>query len=169
MRNVSVFAIFAMAGASLWAGGFGAGLQTSFPLSEDSVIVPRLDFMHSTDSSSSSGIGLSSKANIFSLGADYDYFPGGKTWKGFYGLGGVGVAYASIDVSGSIAGFSGSTTSNQTVPYPEIGAGYMFTENIGAEILYKYLDIKDVNLLVGGVPAGYSYSGGLQIAVVARF
>ena len=169
MRIPSVIAISALAGASLWAGGFGAGLQTSYPLNEDSVIVPRLDFLYSTDSSSSAGISLSTKANIFSLGADYDYFPGGKTWKGFYGLGGVGVAYAIIDVSGSISGFSASTTSNQTVLYPEIGAGYMFTENFGAEIIYKYLDIKDVKLLVAGVPAGYSYSGGLQVSVVARF
>lgn len=174
MRSFRVIALSAIASAGLWAGGgFGAGVQTAFAINEASAVVPRLDFLHSTDSTSVAGpitpINLSTTANIFSLGADYDYFITGGIGKGFYVLAGLGVAMAGIDVSGSTTGAAASTTSHQTVIYPEAGAGYQFNRTFGLELLFKNYRFSDVTLQVGGVPAGYSYSGGLQVAVTARF
>jgi hypothetical protein len=36
-------------------------------------------------------------------------------------------------------------------------------------VVYKALRFNDVNTLVAGVPAGYSYSGGLEAGLVIRF
>jgi hypothetical protein len=174
MKRLCAIACSALAGASLWAGGYSVGLQTGFEVGAHGVVAPRLEYLRLTDSSSVAGpfgssIGLSATVNCFALGADYDYFLGDDTDRGFYLLGGLGVARANIEVTGSGAGSSASTTSQQTVLYPEGGAGYMFTPHIGLEVLYKALPFKDVNVLVAGTPVGYSFTGSLEAALVVRF
>jgi hypothetical protein len=115
------------------------------------------------------GIDLSATVNSFSLGADYNYFTSGRTGKGFYLLAGLGVARANFSVTGSAAGFTSRTTSNQTVLYPEGGIGWQFNRYLGAEVLYKAMNFNDVTVVVAGVPAGYSFSGSLQADLVVRF
>jgi opacity protein-like surface antigen len=174
MKRLCAIACSALTGASLWAsGGFGLGVQTGFDIGKSQAIVPRLEYLRLTDSSTVPGpfssIDLSATVNCFSLGADYDYYPGGETDHGFYLLGGLGVARASIEVTGSSAGASATTTSRQTVFYPEAGAGYQITPNLGVEVLYKALDFKDVNVAVNGTVAGYSFTSSLQASLVVRF
>jgi Outer membrane protein beta-barrel domain len=175
MKRLCAIACSALTGASLWAsGGFGLGVQTGFDIGRGQTIVPRLDYLRLTDSSSvpgefGSSIDLSATVNCFSLGADYDYYFGGDTDRGFYLLGGLGVARASIAVDGSGIGGSASTTSRQTVFYPEAGAGYQITPHLGVEVLYKALNFKDVVIAPGGVPVGYSFSSGVQASLVVRF
>lgn len=174
MNRLCAIACAALTSACLWAGGgFGLGVQSGFEVGRGQAVVPRLDYLRFTDSSSVPGpfspIDLSATINSFSLGADYDYYPGGDTEHGFYLLGGLGVARASIKVTGSSAGDSASTTSRQTVVYPQGGGGYQFTPNLGLEILYKALAFKDVNVAVHGTVAGYSFSPNLQASLVVRF
>jgi hypothetical protein len=174
MKRLIAIAFSALTGASLWAGGYGAGVQTSFDLGESGAIAPKVEYLHFTDSSTVGGvfgnpIDLSATVNCFTLGADYDYFLGDKVGRGFYVLGGVGLAIASFNVSASTYGGSASTSSQQTVLYPEAGVGYLFTRHLGVEVLYKDLSFKDVNMAVNGQVVGYSFSGGIQAAVVVRF
>ena len=174
MNRLCAIACSALTGASLWAsGGFGLGVQTGFDIGKGQASVPRLEYLRLTDSSSVPGpfssIDLSATVNCFSLGADYDYYPWGETDQGFYLLGGLGVARASIEVTGSAPGDSSTTTSRQTVFYPEAGAGYQITPHLGVEILYKALDFKDVNVAVNGTVAGYSFTSSVQASLVVRF
>ncbi|MDR3673266.1 MAG: outer membrane beta-barrel protein [Holophaga sp.] len=174
MKPLSAIALFTMTGASLWASGFGVGVQTAFDLGDGHAIAPRLEYQRYTDSSSVAGpvlspIDMNATVNCFSLGADYNYFFSGRTGRGFYVLGGLGVASASFNVTASTAGLSSQATSHQTVLYPEAGAGYQFNRNLGLEVLYKDLRFDDVNLAVAGTPVGYSFSGSLQADLVLRF
>jgi len=173
MNRLPVILCAALAGGSLWAGGFGLGVQTGYPLGDSGVLVPRLDYLHLTDSNSVSGpvtpINLSSTADLLSLGADYDWFIRGHRERGFYVLGGLGVALASIQVDGSTADASASTTSHQTLLYPEVGMGYQFVRNFGLEVVYKDFNFRSVNLAVAGVPVSYSFTSGLELGLVFRF
>lgn len=175
MKRCLALALTALTGASLSAaGGYGVGIQTAIAMGGGHTLVPRLDFLHATDSSTEGDadfpINLSATANIFSLGADYDYFLGGRSGQGFYLLGGLGLANASIAVSGSgPGGASASTTSHQTVLYPEAGLGYQFNRYLGAELLYKDMNFKDVLIAVAGVTVGESFSGSVQASLVVRF
>jgi len=170
MKRMSVVVCFALTSGFLWAGGFGVGLQTAFDLGSGSAIAPRVEYQRYTDSSTVGGdIDLSATINSFSLGADYNYFTSGQTGKGFYLLAGLGVAVANFSVSASDPYSTARTTSSQTVFYPEGGLGWQFNRYLGAEVLYKALNFKDVTLAVDGVPVGYSFSGSLQADVVVRF
>ena len=55
------------------------------------------------------------------------------------------------------------------VGYYEVGAGYQFTRHLGAELLYKGLNFRDVTVVAGGYPVAYSLSGGVQLALTLRF
>jgi hypothetical protein len=174
MKQLSVIALCALSGASLWAGGFGVGVQTAFDLGSGNAIAPRLEYLRYTDSSSVGGpfgtpIDLNATMNCFSLGADYNYFFSGRTGKGFYLLAGVGAATAHFNVTASAAGESASTSSNQTVVYPEGGVGYQFNRWLGVEALYKDMNFHDVDLMVINTAVGYSFSGNVQADLVVRF
>jgi hypothetical protein len=160
--------------ASLWANGYGVGVQTAFDLGGGQAIAPRLEYQRYTDSTSVAGpvfypINMNATVNCFSLGVDYNYFFSRRTGRGFYLLGGLGVANASFNVTASTAGLSARTTSHQTVLYPEAGVGYQFTRWVGLEVLYKNLQFHDVDLAVADTPVGYSFSGSLQADLVLRF
>ena len=174
MKPVHALLGFALTGVSLCASSsYGLGLQTAYDLGSGQAIAPRLDYLHLTDSSSIAGPGasidLSTTADVISLAGDYNFFFNGEDPVGFYAAAGAGVAVADIHVSGSTTGTSASTTSHQTVIYPEFGLGYLFQRYLGLELLYKNLRLKDVDFAVAGVPTGYSYTGTLQLAVVLRF
>jgi len=173
MKRFIALACFAMAGASLFAGGFGVGVQTSFDLGGGNAIAPRLDYIHATDSSTPSGpavpVRLDAKVNILALGVDYDYFPGKQSGQGFYLLVGGGVADFTVHVDGTAGPASASNSNRKTTLFPEAGLGWLFTRNIGLELLYKELRYHDLNLAVGGESAAYTLSGILQGSLVVRF
>ena len=165
MKLLHALVISAATGATLAAGGFGLGVQGSYGLGHGQAIVPRLDYLHETDSNDS----VDAKADVVCLGADYDYFTSGRTGQGLYVLGGLGLATGNIKVTAAIPGFYGSATSNQLVGYYEVGAGYQFTRHLGAELLYKGLNFRDVTVNAGGYPVAYSLTGGVQLALTLRF
>jgi len=165
MKLLHAFVIAAATGASLAAGGFGLGVQGSYGLGHGQALVPRLDFLHETDSATSGGASLDATANVIGVGVDYDYFTGGRAGRGLFVLGGLGLASGNLKVTASAPGFYGSATSNQLVGYYEVGAGYQFTRHLGAELLYKGLNFRDVT----AGPFAYSLSGGVQLALTLRF
>ena len=164
MKLLHALVISAATGATLAAGGFGLGVQESISLGHGHAIVPRLDYLHETDSSD----GIDAKADVVALGADYNYFISGRTGEGLFVLGGLGLATGDIKVTATVPGYSGSATSNQLVGYYELGAGYQFTRHLGAELLYKGLNFRDVTVYAG-IPVVYSLSGGVQVALTLRF
>jgi hypothetical protein len=103
------------------------------------------------------------------ISVDYNFFPGKQTGKGFYLLAGLGLARASLEVSGATAAASASTTVHKTTLYPEAGLGYESTRHLGLELLYKGIRYHDVGLEVGGESVGYSFSGAVQAPLVIRF
>ena len=173
MRRISAIAFSTMVGASLFAGGFGVGVQTSFDQGGGNAIAPRLDYIHATDSSTPSGpaapVRLDAKVNILALGVDYNYFPGKQSGQGFYLLAGGGVADFTVHVDGSSAGATATGSHRKTTLFPEAGLGWLFTRNVGLELLYKELRYHEVDLAVGGEGASYAFSGALQASLVVRF
>ena len=169
MKILHALVISALTGATLAAGGFGLGVQGSYSLGHGQALVPRLDYLHETDSAASDVASLDATANVICAGADYNYFTGGRTGQGLFVLGGLGLASGNLKVTASVPGASGSATSNQLVGYYEVGAGYQFTRHLGAELLYKGLNFRDVTVVAGGYPVAYSLSGGVQLALTLRF
>jgi hypothetical protein len=170
MKLVRAFACLAMSGACLHAGGYGAGVQKAFDLGGGNAVVPRLDYLHVTDSSNLAGtVDAKATGNILALGADCDHFVGKEPGRGFYVLAGGGLAGMSIHLAGSTAAASASTTVRKRTLYPEAGLGFLFTRNVGLEVLYKGVRYHDVNLAVGGVPVRYAFSGAVQGSLVVRF
>ena len=172
MRRCGMTALLFLASTLLRAGGFGLGIQTAVDLGKGSAIVPRLDYLHATDSTTAGldfPVDLTATADIVALGADYDYFLGGRTGQGFYVLGGLGLANANISISGATSGYAASTTSTQTRIYAEAGLGYQFNRHFGLELLYKDLQLQDVNLQVAGEWVAYSFPAAVQANVILRF
>jgi opacity protein-like surface antigen len=173
MKPALTLCLLALCGASLQAAGFGLGVQTAFDLDPGQAVAPRLDYQRSTDSttagSDAAPVNLSSTVDMVSLGADYQYYPGGRTGNGLYLQAGLGLAWARLDVSGSGPGGSGQATSRQTRPYPEAGLGYAFTSHFGLEVLYRALRFNDVTFMAGQVPVTYSLTAGLLAGVTVRF
>ena len=173
MKHPLIVPLF-LAGSALWAdGGFGLGVQTAFDLGRGSALAPRLEYLYITDTSTvatpSGNVGLDATDNIVALGVDYNYFISGRTGKGLYVLGGLGVAYGNLRVQGSAPGVSATTTSNQVRVYPEGGLGYEITRHVGLEALYKALDFSDVRVAVGAARVAYSYTSVAQLALTVRF
>jgi hypothetical protein len=158
-----------MAGVSLFAGGYGVGLQASFDQGNGNAIVPRVDFLHATDSKTVSPVNVDATANIPSVGVDYNYFPGKQTGKGFYFLAGLGAARLSLEVTASTAAASTTATVRKTTAYPEAGLGFDFTRHVGLELLYRDIRYHDVDLAVGGQSVSYAFSGTVQASLVVRF
>jgi hypothetical protein len=174
MKILPALVLFAVSGASLAAGGFGLGVQTALEVAPGSVLVPRFDYLNASDSASYAGpgtiINTNATENLFSLALDYDWFPRGRSDRGFYLLAGLGVAYANVRVSGgSSDGTSASVSKGQTLLYPEVGGGYLFTPHVGLEVVYKAINYKDVYLPIDGTEVAWSNHGELLIAVSLRF
>jgi type V secretory pathway adhesin AidA len=169
MNRIFAIACTAMTGVSLFAGGYGVGLQTSSDQGNGNAIVPRVDFLHATDSKTVSSVRVDATANIPSLGVDYNYFPGKQSGQGFYLLAGLGVARVSLEVTAATAAASTTATVRKWTAYPEAGLGFDFTRHIGLELLYRDIRYHDVDLTVAGFPVSYSFSGTVQASLMVRF
>jgi hypothetical protein len=173
MKRLPILILSALAATVLHAGGYGLGLQTAVNVAPGQAVVPRVDYLHSTDHASAAGpfapIDMDSTADILALGADYEYYFRGRSDRGPYVLGGLGVAFATLDVTGSTPGASNRTTSHQTRLYPEVGAGWQFNRYLGLELLYRSLGLQDVTVSVAGATAGFSYPDSVDLALTVRF
>lgn len=136
-------------------GQMGIGLGASFqiPLSNGQAITPRLDYTtyRKTRDVVSNGltVGLENKATLIALGADYQYFTGGKVNSGFYLLGGLGYVSGKFEITASAMGLSLGTSATKGTAYLQIGGGYQFTRNMGAELRYQSAKFTDVESTIG--------------------
>ncbi len=170
MRHLPVLLSCALAATALHAGsGYGLGLQDVLDQEGHHAIVPRLDYLHGTDSSTPGGVSAKVTINALTLGVDYNYFFGQEAGKGGYLLVGPGLAGFSLHLAGSSAGTSATTSVRKTTLYPEAGLGWLFTRNVGLEVLYKYLPYHDINMTVNGTPVSYTFNGVVQASLVLRF
>lgn len=108
--------------------GYGIGAHAMIGFAGGHAIVPRLDYTYFEKSSPTR------KAQMFQVGADYNYFISGKVNQGLYV--GVGVGFGMTKFEVNTPTWSSEDTPNTA--YGAASAGYMFTPNLGAEIRYTY-------------------------------
>jgi len=133
--------------------GFGLGIHALIDLKGGHAILPRLDYTTYKHSSN----GLDENVKVLSLGADYDYFTGGKANAGFYLLGGLG--YASTKDELTFPGGSAQETKGSL--YMNLGAGWDFSPHVGVELRYNHSTISESTGSIA-VPS-------LQASLVIRF
>ena len=168
--------------------GYGLGIHALIDLKNGHAIVPKIDyttFKNSQDSTVSiSGVSMQRtddvKVTAINLGADYNYFLGGKTSEGFYFLGGLGYSSAKLEATRT-ARISGQALTASDAPtksafYLQAGLGYFFTPRMGAELRYVQTTYSDVTLAMQfGSEPKTSYKVGdlsapsIQASFVLRF
>lgn len=173
MNKLAASALAALTGISLNAAS-AVGIQAVHPLGEGSVIVPRADFVYGHATTTLGGdpngqIDESTTLNMLALGVDFNYFIQGRAGRGFYFLGGVGVAYADIEISVSSPVSSASNSSNQLKIYPEVGVGYLFPIRVGVEMLYKPINFNRVFVNIDGGKVSMDTGTHLVISAYYRF
>jgi len=132
--------------------GYGLGVHGLFDLGSGNAIVPRLDYVTYKRSGTSGGaLTWDVKDTILSIGADYNYFVGGKTNQGFYLAGGLGLASGKFETTVSMLGASSTVSVTKGSLYLQAGVGYQFTPNMGAELRYQSLKFSDVEANVDGL------------------
>ena len=105
--------------------GIGFGAHVLIDLRHGHAVVPRFDYTRFTREIDHAHNNIST----MSLGADYNYYINARVNEGLYLTG--GLAFNNIKAERK----SISETTN-TVAF-SVGAGYMFTRNIGAELKYN--------------------------------
>jgi opacity protein-like surface antigen len=150
--------------------GFGLGFHALVDLKGGHAIVPRLDYVTYKRSEAVLGVDFDYKANILTLGADYNYYINGKANEGFYVLAGLGFASGKFEMTNSFMSALNVSSSKSTL-YFQVGAGYMFTPNVGAELRYQSAQFSDVDVNVGGytVAVGDLSAPSIQASVMFRF
>jgi len=157
----------------LAAGGFDLGLQRTFDRGAGLALVPNVDYLNTTTTSTMAGpastVTLDGTQNILSASLDVNWFFRGDTDRGFFLIGGAGVAAGFLSVHGQATdGASGTARARDTVFYPEVGAGFLFNGRVGVEALYKDFRFKQVNLGIDGGTVAWSANGVLLVALVIR-
>lgn len=126
--------------------GAGVGAHMLIGFQGGHAVVPRFDYIYFKKSES----GLDRKVQMFQIGADYNYFLGGRVNEGPYVGAGLGFGSAKFQLTG--LGYSSSDT-----PYSAYGAvegGWMFTKNLGAELRYTWSRYKPE--VTDFAPRGYT-------------
>jgi len=125
-------------------GGVGVHMLIGFP--NGHAIVPRFDYTYFKKSED----GVDRKAQMYQVGADYNYYFSRRVNEGPYVGGGVGFGVTKFELTGF--GYSSSDTPNTA--YVAASAGWMFTPHLGAELRYEWSKYKpDVT---GFAPRGYT-------------
>jgi len=140
--------------------GYGLGLHGVWDLKGGHAIVPRIDYTMYKRSIDSADL----KVNDLKIGADYNYYISGKVSEGFYVLGGLGYSSAKWEVSmGPV-----SVSETKGALHLALGAGYMFTQNVGAELRYAHTKYSDVGADMG-FPGQDLTGPSLSASVLFRF
>jgi hypothetical protein len=126
--------------------GAGVGAHMVIGFQGGHAIVPRFDYTYFKKSES----GVDRKVQMYQIGADYDYFLGGKVNTGPYVGAGLGFGSAKFQLTG--LGYSASNTPNSA--YGAVQGGWMFTKNLGTELRYTWSRYKPE--LVEFAPRGYT-------------
>jgi len=174
MRIIQALACSAMAGASLFAGGYGLGFQTVLDQGNGMAIVPRLDYFHTSDAvtltSTGAPVQASVKTSIPSLGVDYDwFFLSSETGKGLYAIAGLALTSISMEMTGTTAIYSARDTTRKNTLIPQLGLGYQFSRHFSMELLWRDVQDNDVTLPIGQSYAAYSMGGLVQVGLNLRF
>lgn len=110
--------------------GGGAGFHALIGFEGGHAIVPRFDYTYFKKSEG----GVDRKVQMYQIGADYNYFLGGKVNQGPYVGAGVGFGSAKFELTG--LGSSASDTPNTA--YGAVSGGWMFTRHMGTELRYVW-------------------------------
>jgi len=146
--------------------GYGVGVHALIDLQNGHAIVPRLDYTMYKRSLTESGIDFDIKSNILTIGADYNYYVGGKANEGFYVTAGLGYANGEFKIDNAFLPISAT----KGTLYLAAGAGYMFTPNIGAELRYQSAKFTDVETTVlGETVKGDVSAPSINASLVVRF
>jgi hypothetical protein len=128
-------------------------------------IAPRLD----TVSYKKDWNGATTKADILTVGADYQYYAGGKANQRFYLLTGLGFASGRFEESSSYVSLSES----KGALFLTFGAGVRFTPHLGIELRYQNARFMDTTSNGNGYQMTSSTTDitapSLQASFVARF
>lgn len=134
------------------------GVNLPIDLGEGHVIRPRLDYARYSESNAQGTQGLDDKATSMFLGADYLYYPAQQP-KGFYFVAGLG--YDRVKFEQSFAGLSDDTTKGNLGW--GAGAGWQFTDLLGAELRYTSSHIS-----TGGAPMTFA-ADAINASVTFKF
>jgi len=160
--------------------GFGGGVNLLIDLKNGHAIVPRVEYLQFKNSKSynttlytSSGYIVPGtetdeiKVNVLNIGADYNYYFSKKTGEGFYLSGGVFYSKCDVNYSETLSApgyiskiyktnFSGDGFG------ASVGAGCMFTENVGMEVKYSTVDYSMDRFDDGSAPT-------VGVSLIVRF
>lgn len=107
--------------------GFSLGANVVVDLGSGHVIRPRVDYAFYSESVSDPLFGDNHKVKALSAGADYLYFPA-QSMEGFYVTAGLAAQNTKVD--------SSLISESKTAFAWAAGAGWQFTEHVGAELRY---------------------------------
>jgi len=144
--------------------GFGMGLHGFIDLGDGHALVPRLQ---GTRFKRDESTGYSIETRLWTLGADYQFHPGGVSGQGLYLLAGLGAARGSFHER--FSGVNLSFSEHKTAPYLDAGAGYMFSKHIGAELRYQHIRFKDLSMPTTFAEKTDLDANSLQASIVLRF
>jgi len=119
--------------------GFGVGANLQIPMGRGIALVPRIDYTLYSREDSTGVYGVSQTAklkfNVFSGGADFNYYPGGTLNQGFYGLLGLGYSSANyqFDVDGA---WHLSDRETKRSVYAAAGLGVCYSRRLSFELRY---------------------------------
>ena len=112
--------------------GFTAGVAVPVDLGSGHVIRPRADYGYDSGSISNPLFSDDNKVKTLFIGADYLYFPAQKMEQ-FYVTGGLGYQNTKLETHvNNVGDFSDSKGALAWA----VGAGWQFTDNLGAELRY---------------------------------
>lgn len=121
--------------------GAGAGVHALIGLEDGYALVPRFDY--------SSYEKQPVKVQVLQLGVDLDYFFSARVNEGPFLGGGLQFGAARFELTGD----AGSARATPKAPGAAFIAGWMFTQNLGAEWRWGWSKFKPD--LTGPVPSGY--------------
>ena len=113
--------------------GVTAGVAVPIDLGSGHVIRPRADYGYYSGSVSNPIFSDDNKVKTLFIGADYLYFPAQKMEQ-FYVTGGLGYQNTKLETHDNNANVDVSDSKGALAW--AVGAGWQFTENVGAELRY---------------------------------
>lgn len=139
--------------------GYGFGVHGVIGMSEGHSIIPRVDYLKFSRND-----GSNLNTNLLMVGVDYAYFTSKKVNDGLFLSAGAGYGSAQYKASGFLGP---DRTKNSGSLYWAVGAGYMFTPNLGGELRYSSAEYETVPWAVWTKPKESAPT--LCASVIIRF